>query len=406
MSKDKKKKTRAEPKKMKKRERDVVSWLCSPEAYDTLTCEGYTSLAQNPEIISAVDRIAKLIGSMTLYLMENQEDGDVRVRNELSRKIDIEPCKNMTRSTFIQWIVRTMYLEGEGNAIVLPVFRRGYLEDLRPEPAGIVSFVYTSYWDYQVMIGGATYAPDEVLHFVLNPDSSYPWKGTGYKVALSDVAGNLKQAAATEKGFMESKWKPSIIVKVDSLTDEYSSPEGRRRLLEEYIETGRAGEPWMIPSEQFEVETVKPLSLSDLALSDMVQLDKRTVAAILGVPPFVLGVGDFNREAWNNFISATIMPIAQLIQQELTKKLLYAPGWYFRFNSRSLYSYELRDMASIADDQFVRGIMTANEVRDWLGLSPREGLNELVILENYIPRGMIADQSKLQNGNGGEENGT
>lgn len=399
MSKDKKKKTRAEPKKMKKRKRDVVSWLCSPEAYDTLTCEGYTSLTQNPEIISAVDRIAKLIGSMTLYLMENQEDGDVRVRNELSRKIDIEPCKNMTRSTFIQWIVRTMYLEGEGNAIVLPVFRRGYLEDLRPEPAGIVSFVYTSYWDYQVMIGGATYAPDEVLHFVLNPDSSYPWKGTGYKVALSDVAGNLKQAAATEKGFMESKWKPSIIVKVDSLTDEYSSPEGRRRLLEEYIETGRAGEPWLIPSEQFEVETVKPLSLSDLALSDMVQLDKRTVAAILGVPPFVLGVGDFNREAWNNFISATIMPIAQLIQQELTKKLLYAPGWYFRFNVRSLYNYSLDETINAGSAMVDRMAMTRNEWRDWIGLSPREGMSELLALENYIPVDRLGDQKKL---NGGE----
>lgn len=399
MSKDKKKKTRAEPKKMKKRERDVVSWLCSPEAYDTLTCEGYTSLAQNPEIISAVDRIAKLIGSMTLYLMENQEDGDVRVRNELSRKIDIEPCKNMTRSTFIQWIVRTMYLEGEGNAIVLPIFRRGYLEDLRPEPAGIVSFVYTSYWDYQVMIGGATYAPDEVLHFVLNPDSTYPWKGTGYKVALSDVAGNLKQAAATEKGFMESKWKPSIIVKVDSLTDEYSSPEGRRRLLEEYIETGRAGEPWMIPSEQFKVETVKPLSLSDLALSDMVQLDKRTVAAILGVPPFVLGVGDFNREAWNNFISSTIMPIAQLIQQELTKKLLYAPGWYFRFNVRSLYNYSLDETINAGSAMVDRMAMTRNEWRDWIGLSPREGMSELLALENYIPVDRLGDQKKL---NGGE----
>lgn len=384
---------------MKKRERDVVSWLCSPEAYDTLTCEGYTSLAQNPEIISAVDRIAKLIGSMTLYLMENQEDGDVRVRNELSRKIDIEPCKNMTRSTFIQWIVRTMYLEGEGNAIVLPIFRRGYLEDLRPEPAGIVSFVYTSYWDYQVMIGGATYAPDEVLHFVLNPDSTYPWKGTGYKVALSDVAGNLKQAAATEKGFMESKWKPSIIVKVDSLTDEYSSPEGRRRLLEEYIETGRAGEPWMIPSEQFKVETVKPLSLSDLALSDMVQLDKRTVAAILGVPPFVLGVGDFNREAWNNFISSTIMPIAQLIQQELTKKLLYAPGWYFRFNVRSLYNYSLDETINAGSAMVDRMAMTRNEWRDWIGLSPREGMSELLALENYIPVDRLGDQKKL---NGGE----
>lgn len=384
---------------MKKRERGVVSWLCSPEAYDTLTCEGYTSLAQNPEILSAVDRIAKLIGSMTLYLMENQEDGDVRVQNELSRKIDIEPCKNMTRSTFIQWIVRTLYLDGEGNAVVLPVFRRGYLEDLRPEPAGIVSFVYTSYWDYQVLISGTAYNPDEILHFVLNPDSSYPWKGTGYKVALADVAGNLKQAATTEKGFMESKWKPSIIVKVDSMTDEYSSPEGRRRLLEEYIETGRAGEPWMIPAEQFEVETVKPLSLADLALSDMVQLDKRTVAAILGVPPFVLGVGDFNREAWNNFISSTIMPVAQSIQQELTKKLLYAPGWYFRFNVRSLYNYSLDETINAGSAMVDRMAMTRNEWRDWIGLSPREEMSELLALENYIPVDRLGDQKKL---NGGE----
>lgn len=397
MSKKKKQKmkTRAEPTSR------TMSWLCSQEAFDTLTCQGYTSLDHNPEIITGVNKIAKLIGAMTIHLMQNTENGDVRVKNELSRKIDINPNASMTRAAFIQWIVVTLFLYGDGNAVVYPQFRRGYLRDLKPVPAAMTSFIPDGIWDYKVLINGAEYSPDEVLHFVLNPGNYYPWRGQGLQVALMDVANNLKQAAATEKGFMQSKWKPSIIVKVDALTEEFSSPGGRSKLLADYIDTSQVGEPWMIPAEQFQVEQIKPLSLSDLALADMVQLDKKTVASILGVPPFVLGVGDFHREEWNNFINSTIMPIAQMIEQELTKKLLYSPDLYFRFNPRSLYNYELRDMAAIADDQYVRGIMSRDEVRDWIGLPPASNEEDLIILENYIPVGMIGDQKKL-NQTGGE----
>ena len=105
---------------------------------------------------------------------------------------------------------------------------------------------------------------------------------------------------------MESKWKPSLIVKVDALTEEFSSPEGRRVLLESYIDTARAGEPWMIPAEQFEVEQVKPLTLSDLALDAMVTLDKRTVAAVYVLLRFLVIVTMvaqfFNRNYENVFL--------------------------------------------------------------------------------------------------------
>ena len=394
MSRKKRPTVRAEPKKS-------AIMLCDGTQWDTCIQGGFVTLDKNPEIVAAVDTVARLVASMTIQLMQNTENGDVRVRNELSRKIDVEPNSNMTRYGFVYWIVRTMMLEGNGNAVVYPKTRRGYLDDLVPIPAGLASFIQDGQWGYRIMIGGASYDPDEVLHFVLNPGPYYTWMGEGIRAPLAEVASNLQQAAQTEKGFMQSKWKPSLIIKVDALTEEFASKAGRQKLLETWVDSDDAGAPWIIPAEQFSVEQVRPLSLSDLALSDMVQLDKRTAAAVVGVPPFVMGVGDFHRDEWNNFVRSKVMQIALIIQQEMTKKLLYSPDLYFRFNPRSLYNYDLRDLASVADDQFVRGIMTGNEVRDWIGLPPMDGLDELVILENYIPRGMIGQQSKL---NGGEDN--
>lgn len=376
-----------------------VAFVSSAD-WDSIVSLGYTSLAHNPEIVSAVDTIARLVGSMTIQLMENTDNGDIRIKDELARKVDINPNSYMTRSSFVHWIVKELFLDGDGNVVVWPDTRRGILRDLVPIPPSLTAFIPDG-WGYKAMIAGREYSPDKILHFVLNPGSYYPWRGDGYRIVLGSVANNLKQAADTEKGFMSSKWKPSIIIKVDALVDEFSSPEGRQKLLDSYIATQEPGTPWLIPAENFSVEQVKPLTLSDLALVDMVSLDKKTVAAILGVPPFVLGVGDFKRDEWNNFINTRIMPLARMIEQELTKKLLYSPTRFFRFSSRSLYNYDLRDMAEVADEQFVRGIMTGNEVRDWIGLPPLPGLNELVILENYIPAGMIGDQKKLQQ-NGGE----
>lgn len=382
---------RAEPQK-----RSVV--FASAAGWEEISSLGYTSLDRNPEIVAAVDTIARLIGSMTIQLMENAQDGDIRIRDELAKKVDVDPNRYMTRSNFIHWIVKNLFLDGHGNVVVWPQVQRGILQDLVPIPPALVSLIPDGL-GYKILAAGKEYAPDEVLHFVLNPGSCYPWKGEGFQVSLAEVANNLKQAAATEKGFMSSKWKPSIIVKVDAMTDEFSSPEGRQRLVNSYLDTQEPGTPWLIPADNFQVEQVKPLTLADLALADMVTLDKKTVAAIIGVPAFVLGVGEFKRDEWNNFVRSRIMPIARMIEQELTKKLLYSPNRFFRFNARSLYNYDLKEMAQVADDQYIRGIMTGNEVRDWIGLSPIKGLNELVILENYIPAGMIGQQNKL---NGGE----
>lgn len=374
----------------------------STEAYDILCGDGYTSLDQNPEIVAACRKIAEVVGTMTIHVMENTERGDERVINELSRKIDINPCSTMTRQTFIEAIVMNLLLYGKGNSVVKVYTEDGYLSDMEPVAANRVSY-QGDYTRYHVMIDGIPYAPDEVMHFVYNPDKVYLYKGQGVTAQLKDVADNLRQAQVTTNAFMKSKYKPSLIVKVDGMTEEFSSPKGRQKLINEYMNSGEAGAPWLIPAEQFEIEQIKPLSLSDLAISDNVKLDKQSVAAILGVPAFVLGVGEYKQDEWNYFVKTKIKTIVTGLQQEMTRKLIYSPNMYIKFNVLSVMDWDLPTIASVFGSLSDRGFVTGNEVRDKIGMSPKEGLDELRVLENYIPWDMAAAQKKLVQK--GESNG-
>lgn len=376
-----------------------LGFLRSDDAYDMLCTGEYTRLDRSPEVLTACRKIAVLISSMPIHLMNNTDNGDERIKNELSRKIDIEPFRFMTRRSWMEYIVMTKLLHGHGNAIVRVHMEKGergewILGDLEPLTPGRVGFIQDGY-GYKVLVDGVQYDPDEVLHFVENPDPLYPWLGRGITIVLKDVANNLKQAAATEKGFLESKWKPSVIVRVDSMIDEFSTTEGRRQILESYVESSEAGEPWLVPAEQFQVEQVKPLSLQDLAIKDTVELDRRLIAAIIGVPPFVLGIGEYDRDAWNAFIQDTVKPIAEDIEQEMTRKLILNPRWYLKFNILALMDWDIKTISDVFGGLSDRGIVTGNEVRNKIGMSPKEDLNELRILENYIPADMTGDQKKL-----------
>ena len=385
-------------KKAQARQNDPVAvWLTGDTPSSVLVPTGYKPVTKNEEIKKCIHKIADLVSSMTIFLMENSADGDIRLKNELSKKIDVNPNKFMTRKQFIYKIVSDMIVHG--NSVVYPKSINGLLDNLTIWDMNRVVF-NGDYEKYNIQYNLNVYDPDELLHFPLIPDEYIPYKGQGFIPIVKETISNIVQANTTKTGFLQSKWRPSLIIKVESDVEEMQIKEDRERILNSYLGDTESGEPWIVPASDIDVKEIRPLSLQDLAIQDSITLDKKAVASAFGVPPFMLGVGTFSKDEFNNFVS---MPIAKVIEQELTKKIVYSPYWYFRFNAKSLMQYDLGELTSHVKEMVAGGLLNRNEGRNAFDYSPVEGLNEYAVLENYIPVSQIANQNKLQGGDNTNE---
>lgn len=377
--------------------------------WDMVRRKGYTRLSESPEVVAAVQTIANMVSVMPIHLMENTKNGNRRIENALSKKVDCNPNEYMTRSTLISAIVRTLLLEGDGNAVLYPETKDGRIANLYLLDPSRITFIEDGF-RYWICYNGKKYDPRELCHIVINPLPDKPWMGSGYKVSLQRIVDGLEAANSTKKAFMESKYAPSLIVTMDGFAEDLiideednesqqraqdAAESAKQKLLRKFVTSEEKGVPWLLP-EGFHIEQIKPLSLNDLALNPSIKLDKTTVANILQVPPFLLGIGSFDQKEWNNFINTRIRFITEAIQQALTKSLLLSDDWFFKFNYRSLYAYDIQTLSTVAKESRAGGIIDGNEARSMLGLSPREGLDELITLENYIPTEKLGDQKKLK----------
>lgn len=367
-------------------------YLTKPDNFESYLSDNYIRLSDRPEVQTAVNFLADLVSNMTITIQENTEIGDKRINNNLSRVLDIEPNKKQTRKDFIFYIVKSMLLTG--NQIVQPQ----YDENRNLISLEIIDMkdVYFAISDnsYQIKIKDKYYDPKTFLHFRYKPLRSTPFLGKAITDNLESYLKNLVSADELRQTYLKGKYQPPVIISVSATSDQLASKKGRNKILNDYIETSEAGEPFIIPSSMMNVETVRPLTLKDIAIIESITIDKKTIASAFGVPAFVLGVGKYNQQEYNNFISRTVMSIAKTIEQEMTKKLIFNEKQYIKFNYRSLISYSVSEKAEIAKTLMPLGIINGDEARDLMGYTPI-GDKEYVMLENYIPKNKLDKQKKL-----------
>ena len=377
-----------------------VMFLNSKEFAEVVGAGGYRRFDQNVDVKTCVHRISELISSMTLFLMQNTERGDVRVKNGLSRRLDVDPWRYGTRKTLYYKVVEDLLFNG--NSILIPRFNsEGLLEELKPIEQSAVVYKPKDDGGYYIIYDKRNYQDDEIVHFVYNPGTVYPWLGESFKVYLEDILQNLKSSQNIKQDFYTKHFKPNIMFTIEAESELMQSEEGRQLVYDKWLSTP-AGMPYLLPGNLISAQVVPPMSLREIAINESVELDKRTIANLFGVPPFMLGQGAYHIAEYNAFIDAIIAPIAQGIAQELTRKLILSPELYIKFNLQSIRAFAVEQRLQALYQGRALGIFSANEIRVAAGYEPldKEEMDEFTMLENYLPSSDLGKQKKLLQGGG------
>lgn len=391
-------KIRSEP------EKEQTVKMMSFSEFKEACATGYTPLNKHPDVKVCVKRIAELISSMTIYQMQNKEIGNIRLSDGLSRKVDIDPSPYLTRKTLIYKCVEELLFTG--NSFLLPVYsREGFLSELKPIDRGQAQFMPITEGGYSVKIGNVAFSSDEIINFVNNPSLSEPWKGQSYKVYLNDVLRNLKQSNQIKSDFYTKHYRPGLIFFFQGDSDIFDDEDKREETFNKWLKT-KPGTPYMLPEGLIDIKTFQNMSLKDMAINESVAIDKKFIAALIGVPAFFLGVGKYDEKEYNNFIDTTIRPITEILQQELTKKLLIANDRFFRFNINGLKAFDMDNRLDSLYRGKALGVFNGDEVRVAAGYEPTgiKEMQEYTLLENYIKVQDTGKQKKLTQ-EGGEKIG-
>lgn len=342
----------------------------------------FTSTNDCAEYERAIDVISNLLGSLTLQVWQNKNGKKERIKNGFSYWLDIEPALGKTRIEWIKDVVKTMYDDG---------FCYVSIDASKETKSLTVLHNVVRLANHKVKCLDSVYNEEELLKFAISQKSA--------KTALKQTLKNLKMAEALKARFLKNSFTPPLAVFVDvdtsALTDDNDQRlQNLQHMITRSIDTGL---PLIFEQGFVNIQELKGHTYSDLGLDSAQKDEQLKLASYFGLPAFFFGIGEYNADEYNLFIKTTLMSLVRMFEQQLSK-IFTNNNIFVRYNVESLLSIDLQEQLKFVSECLAQGIMTPNEARQKIGLTPveKEGMNEFRILENYVPLSKIGDQKKLK----------
>lgn len=342
-------------------------------------------------VYSCVKVLAESIATMPVNLYSVSKTGtNERLYNKQDRLVSIAPSEGQTAAEMWSYVATCLALHGNAYLYMTRTAGGRVVELLPVSPSCVSINIDGNQISYTVTIGEAAnqrvlrLTNNELLHFKgltldgytgISPISYNHALIAGEKASV-DYGNRIISEGATPHGVLETEGVLSDEA-FENLRDSWKGAHGgdnngnRVALLESGV-------------------TYKPISLSpvQIGLLDGRKYSRTEIAGIYRVPPHM--IGEMSQATYSNiadqsksFYRYTLAPWLTAIEQRLNHSLA-GPGQLYRFDVDGLLRPSLQDEATSYKSLIETGILSPNEVRERMGLGPREGGDAYITETNNL----------------------
>lgn len=344
-----------------------VAIYTRPEPIVTSPADAIPAVVRATNLISA--DIARL--PVTVYDSENQAIADHPVASLMNR----DASRWQSGYEFRRYTTAVALTHGNGLAII----KRGSdgsVAELQPVPADALTGETT---DDGVIyrIGSVKLDADQVLHVGCYPDYLNPcW----FRSPI-DAARQAMQLAADENGAHQALVKTGSMGKVAIRHPGAMSDQTVQAIRDAWMNmhaTADGASRPLILREGMSAEKISQETSSSMLESRRFSVQE--IARAFGVPPEMLfqqggGALSSQAETARAYADGAIAAWASAWESELTRKLC-RPGEHVRIDVTPITRGNLRDQGMAFSKLVLAGIMSPNDARHYLGLTPVAGLDE------------------------------
>lgn len=344
--------------------------------YDTIDA------LQLPAVYAAMSMISNSIASLPIYVKQYKDNARTILPNHKIQKLFYEMLQS--KHTVIKQIVWDLLLYGESFIYIKRV--GGKPEKLIYMQHGDVQVDYRKEYDMvQYNCANHKVVPhivkqQDMLHFAR--DTRDGINGRGFLVFAAQaikLCGYTQQAV---EDYFRSGCALTGLLKFKQGLRGINQSDLRNQWMQIHSHGQRGAGLGVLGGDCDYIPISQNSAESQMLETRLFNIEE--IARFFNISPVLLGDLRYNtynsiEQAQIEYVQHTLMPIINLLEEEINRKLITVSTQYIDFDETYLLIADKQTMANFITSTVSNGIMSRNEARVKIGLNPIEGGDDLII---------------------------